>query len=1776
MGSTTNQFFGHLWRISFKNFLGILLLGLFFIPNVSNAQIDYCTSCSGNGAECDNPTTNPNNNPDLTASCGELDIVFVLDESNSINTTAEINAVRQGTLSFLNSLSCTGTRVAMVEFGTTARILNNYRDVDDDYVNDVTDYFDGTNNAGVGNLNYRDASATGNAGATNWQAAMLAVDEFAVPDVILFFTDGVPTAWSTGQNPTKDSATSFCGSSNGSSTQPPEIANPVKLSNKLKGEGAHMFMLGVGMGANASTLQQMAGNNELTPTNGGTLGTSDYILEDFAGLAECLVTLVSNVCPFDSDVTSADVCTGDTTGSAEISVPNNFLPFGYAYFNDVTNVELGSGTSSVSPLMISGLGVGSYRVEVLVEVPGENCTRTESFFFDIQESPSPILTAVPSDSSCFGEDDGAIDITASGGTPPFVYAWTTTNGSGLVPTDEDQTGLSPGEYEVMVTDDNGCTASDTITIEEPDEIEDAVIEIANATCDAAGTATITNYDAALTYTFVPNDGTTVGAGGVISGFVPGTDYTVTASSEAQNGDDCSSQPVDFNVSPATDAPDQPVVEVTDATCDAAGTATITNYDAALTYTFAPNDGTTVGAGGTISGFVPGTDYTVTASSEAQNGDDCSSQPVDFNVSPATDAPDQPVVEVTDATCDTAGTATITNYDAALTYTFAPNDGTTVGAGGVISGFVPGTDYTVTASSEAQNGDDCSSQPADFGIIEPTPPNAGDDNEITVCDGASVDLTSLVTESDGTFSEAMISGGLDGDSFDTTGLSPGSYEIIYTVEAGQLCPADTATITIHVAEPVDAGADNTISVCEGTVVDLSELVTVPGGTFSATNGGSVNGNEFDTSGLSPGDYSIEYTVDGGDFCPDDTALITVSVAEDIIVQTCEAVDATSCNDGTTRFNFYWFGSNASPGGSNAFGSNATNNLSFTEFNDGTALIQGTTVLGSCTAALYIKLVGKTDWAGWQLEGGTFKKMGCTNPDPTMLHYYVIDNTVSTITTTGGDCLEEGTFIVSQKPDPNDPLTPHLGVVMGPGGVLHGVDPTATGIAGWGFMGPENDPKKYDIDFNFELDCEDATGCEIKVEICDGIDNDGDGQIDEGFDSDGDGIADCEDVEECDGIDNDGDLLVDEGFDSDMDGTADCFDEEICDGLDNDGDGEIDEGLSCGDIEVCDGVDNDGDGEIDEGFDDTDNDGIADCVDPCDNRFDSDGDNIPDCEDVEECDGLDNDGDGMVDEGFADTDNDGTADCQDVEECDGLDNDGDGEIDEGFDSDGDGTPDCQDVEECDGLDNDGDGTIDEGFADTDGDGIADCIDVEECDGKDNDGDGEIDEGFDSDGDGTPDCRDIEECDGVDNDGDGEIDEDLDCTEVCDGIDNDGDGEVDEGFDSDGDGTPDCEDTEECDGVDNDGDGEIDEGFDSDGDGTADCEDTEECDGVDNDGDGEIDEGFDSDGDGTPDCEDTEECDGVDNDGDGEIDEGFDSDGDGTADCEDTEECDGVDNDGDGEIDEGFDSDGDGTPDCEDTEECDGVDNDGDGEIDEDLNCDDAPEGCETAFARLETNNTCFLDDGFNRWGWTNQLTTEGNYTMDLYSGAGQCDLTKGEKSGTVEVEYSNGSVTVSIELSPGFVMTEAQLYVGGAPYPVKGNNPTVAPGQYPVKEEGLDKVTRLDFDPIDVSHITGDLYIIVHAVTCEVETDDSTAKTEVQAFPMTFKNELNLRVEIPYDSNLTVEMFDVNGRCVLEKGGMSLKTGKNDIRLNLSNMAPDVYILILNTERERIIKKVMSRK
>ena len=72
--------------------------------------------------------------------------------------------------------------------------------------------------------------------------------------------------------------------------------------------------------------------------------------------------------------------------------------------------------------------------------------------------------------TCNGADDGSIDLTVSGGTSPYVYSWTKTGDDSYTSSSEDISDLSPGTYQVNVTDANGCSSDQTFTISEPDEL----------------------------------------------------------------------------------------------------------------------------------------------------------------------------------------------------------------------------------------------------------------------------------------------------------------------------------------------------------------------------------------------------------------------------------------------------------------------------------------------------------------------------------------------------------------------------------------------------------------------------------------------------------------------------------------------------------------------------------------------------------------------------------------------------------------------------------------------------------------------------------------------------------------------------------------------------------------------------------------------------------------------------------------------------------------------------------------------------------------------------------------------------------------------------------------------------------------------------------------------------------------------------------------------------------------------------------------------------------
>ena len=69
-------------------------------------------------------------------------------------------------------------------------------------------------------------------------------------------------------------------------------------------------------------------------------------------------------------------------------------------------------------------------------------------------SPAPIAASVAiTDAMCSNSFDGAIDLTPSGGTPPYTFQWD--NQAAAV--NEDLTNVTSGTYNVAITDAHGCT-----------------------------------------------------------------------------------------------------------------------------------------------------------------------------------------------------------------------------------------------------------------------------------------------------------------------------------------------------------------------------------------------------------------------------------------------------------------------------------------------------------------------------------------------------------------------------------------------------------------------------------------------------------------------------------------------------------------------------------------------------------------------------------------------------------------------------------------------------------------------------------------------------------------------------------------------------------------------------------------------------------------------------------------------------------------------------------------------------------------------------------------------------------------------------------------------------------------------------------------------------------------------------------------------------------------------------------------------------------------------
>ncbi len=149
----------------------------------------------------------------------------------------------------------------------------------------------------------------------------------------------------------------------------------------------------------------------------------------------------------------------------------------YAWFKD--GFPYGSNTSG-----ITGLAVGNYAVIVTDE---NNCTATTSISIT---QPDILIFSLTSRSNltCFENATGSFQVIPTGGTPTYSYSWLKDNIS-YAGTTNSITGLSIGNYTVVVKDANNCTLSYSANITQPSALQSVGI-VTNSTCGLSNNGSI--------------------------------------------------------------------------------------------------------------------------------------------------------------------------------------------------------------------------------------------------------------------------------------------------------------------------------------------------------------------------------------------------------------------------------------------------------------------------------------------------------------------------------------------------------------------------------------------------------------------------------------------------------------------------------------------------------------------------------------------------------------------------------------------------------------------------------------------------------------------------------------------------------------------------------------------------------------------------------------------------------------------------------------------------------------------------------------------------------------------------------------------------------------------------------------------------------------------------------------------------------------------------------------------------------------------------------------
>lgn len=177
---------------------------------------------------------------------------------------------------------------------------------------------------------------------------------------------------------------------------------------------------------------------------------------DLISESGCVVTIdtIVNFIPvlLGINTTKQDVsCNGLNDGSITINASNGTPPYQYSNDNGVTYVANNT---------FNNLAPGTYNLSVM---DAQGCSQTATVTIN---EPNPIvIDETHTDAKCNGSCDGTIALTVTGGTAAggYDYKW---DNNPFCPC-ASKSNLCAGNHTIIVRDDNGCTETINIVINEP-------------------------------------------------------------------------------------------------------------------------------------------------------------------------------------------------------------------------------------------------------------------------------------------------------------------------------------------------------------------------------------------------------------------------------------------------------------------------------------------------------------------------------------------------------------------------------------------------------------------------------------------------------------------------------------------------------------------------------------------------------------------------------------------------------------------------------------------------------------------------------------------------------------------------------------------------------------------------------------------------------------------------------------------------------------------------------------------------------------------------------------------------------------------------------------------------------------------------------------------------------------------------------------------------------------------------------------------------------------